>query len=50
MAENPHAYAELRALLDARASLYAEASHTIDTSETGVEGAVERIARAVGAT
>jgi XRE family aerobic/anaerobic benzoate catabolism transcriptional regulator len=32
MAENPHAFAELRALLAARDKLYARADHTIDTS------------------
>jgi XRE family aerobic/anaerobic benzoate catabolism transcriptional regulator len=32
MAENPHAFAELRALLAARDQLYARADHTIDTT------------------
>lgn len=32
MAENPHAYAELRALLAAREKLYARAEHTVDTT------------------
>ncbi|HEX4423663.1 MAG TPA: shikimate kinase [Kofleriaceae bacterium] len=32
MAENPHAFAELRALLTARDPLYARADHTIDTT------------------
>ncbi len=32
MAENPHAFAELRALLAARDKLYARADHTVDTS------------------
>jgi XRE family aerobic/anaerobic benzoate catabolism transcriptional regulator len=32
MAENPHAFAELRALLAAREKLYARADHTIDTT------------------
>jgi XRE family aerobic/anaerobic benzoate catabolism transcriptional regulator len=32
MAENPHAFEELRALLAARHKLYARADHTIDTS------------------
>jgi XRE family aerobic/anaerobic benzoate catabolism transcriptional regulator len=33
MAENPHAFAELEALLAARAPLYADADLTVDTSE-----------------
>ena len=32
MAENPHAFEELRALLAAREQLYARADHTVDTS------------------
>lgn len=32
MAENPHAFAELRTLLAARDKLYAQADHTIETS------------------
>jgi XRE family transcriptional regulator, aerobic/anaerobic benzoate catabolism transcriptional regulator len=32
MAENPHAFSELRALLAAREKLYARADHTIDTT------------------
>ncbi len=32
MAENPHAFAELRALLTAREKLYARAEHTVDTA------------------
>jgi XRE family aerobic/anaerobic benzoate catabolism transcriptional regulator len=32
MAENPHAFEELRALLAARSKLYARADDTIDTS------------------
>jgi len=43
MAESPHAMAELRALLAAREPLYATAHHTIDTSATGVDGAVGAI-------
>ena len=42
MAENPHAFAELRALLTAREKLYARAEHTVET--TG-----RRIAQIVGA-
>ena len=40
MAKNPHAMAELKALLSARAPLYQEASHTVDTSKLDVEEAV----------
>ena len=32
MAENPHAFAELRALMTAREKLYARAEHVVDTS------------------
>ena len=32
MAENPHAFAELRALMTAREKLYARAEHTVETS------------------
>ena len=42
MAENPHAFAELRALLTAREKLYARAEHVVET--TG-----RRIAQIVGA-
>jgi XRE family transcriptional regulator, aerobic/anaerobic benzoate catabolism transcriptional regulator len=44
MARNPQAFAELRALLQAREPLYAEARHVVDTFSTDVEGAVARIA------
>lgn len=43
MAENPHAFAELRALLAAREPLYATAQVTVDTSASGVDGAVQAI-------
>jgi XRE family transcriptional regulator, aerobic/anaerobic benzoate catabolism transcriptional regulator len=49
MAKNPHAFAELRALLAAREPLYAAAKLTVDTSATGVDGAVTAIANALGA-
>ena len=48
MADHPQAMGELRRLLSARESLYAEAAHTIDTSRLGIEGAmraVEALAR-----
>jgi XRE family aerobic/anaerobic benzoate catabolism transcriptional regulator len=47
MARHPHAMQELRALIAARAKLYAEAHHTVDTSRVRVERVVEEIARRV---
>jgi XRE family aerobic/anaerobic benzoate catabolism transcriptional regulator len=44
MAENPHAFAELRALLAARDKLYARADHTIDTSSLRVPQVAAAIA------
>jgi XRE family aerobic/anaerobic benzoate catabolism transcriptional regulator len=46
MAENPHAFEELRALLAAREPLYASADHVVDTSE-GLDGTVAAVTRAV---
>jgi XRE family aerobic/anaerobic benzoate catabolism transcriptional regulator len=43
MAQNPHAFAELRALLAAREPLYARAALTVDTSAIGVDGAVAAV-------
>lgn len=48
MAENPHAFAELRALMTAREKLYARADHTIDTSARRVTQVVSEIAELVG--
>jgi XRE family transcriptional regulator, aerobic/anaerobic benzoate catabolism transcriptional regulator len=48
MAENPHAFTELRALLAAREPLYAAADHVIDTSQAGLEGSVAAALRAAG--
>lgn len=48
MGKNPHAFAELRALLQARAPLYAEAHHVVDTGERAVEDVVEAVAGVVG--
>lgn len=48
MAENPHAFAELRALLAARKELYARADHTIDTAGRRVPDVVAAIADVVG--
>lgn len=47
MAENPHAFAELRALLAARKELYARADHTIDTTGRRVPQVVAAIAELV---
>jgi XRE family aerobic/anaerobic benzoate catabolism transcriptional regulator len=47
MRENPHAFAELRALLAAREKLYARADHTIDTSGRRLAGVVTAVADAV---
>jgi len=47
MAENPHAFEELRALLAARHKLYARADHAIETSGRGVRQVVTDIARLV---
>jgi XRE family aerobic/anaerobic benzoate catabolism transcriptional regulator len=44
MAKNPHAMAELRALLASRERLYAEAEHVIDTSRADVDGIVRTLA------
>lgn len=49
MARNPHAYAELEALLAARAGLYARAHHTVDTSRRGVPAVVDDILARLGA-
>jgi XRE family transcriptional regulator, aerobic/anaerobic benzoate catabolism transcriptional regulator len=47
MAENPHAFAELRALLVAREKLYARADHTVDTSGRRIAGVASTIAALV---
>lgn len=47
MAENPHAFAELRALLAARDRLYAQADHTIDTTGRRVPQIAAEIAALV---
>src|SRR3954468_24073445 len=44
MAENPHAFAELRALLAAREKLYARAEHTVETTGRRVAQVVAEIA------
>jgi XRE family aerobic/anaerobic benzoate catabolism transcriptional regulator len=45
MAENPHAFSELRALLAAREKLYARAEHVIDTTSRRVPQVVAAIAQ-----
>ena len=47
MAENPHAFSELRTLLARREPLYARAHHTVETSGRTVEQVVARVAEAV---
>ncbi len=47
MAENPHAFAELRALMTAREKLYARAEHTVDTTGRRVAQVVAAITDAV---
>ena len=47
MAENPHAFEELRALLAARTKLYARADHVIDTSDRPLREVVAEAAAAV---
>jgi XRE family transcriptional regulator, aerobic/anaerobic benzoate catabolism transcriptional regulator len=44
MADSPHAFAELRALLAAREKLYARAEHTIDTTGRPVAAVVSELA------
>ena len=44
MAENPHAFEELRALLAARQKLYARADRTVDTSGKTVKQVVAELA------
>jgi len=47
MGKNPHAFEELKALLDAREPLYATADHTVDTT-TGLDATVVACTRALG--
>ena len=49
MAENPHAFAELRALLAAREPLYARAHHIVDTTARPVEAVVAAVCEALAA-
>jgi XRE family aerobic/anaerobic benzoate catabolism transcriptional regulator len=48
MRKNPHAMAELRALLAAREKLYSQAEHVVDTSAVAVDGVVDRLAHELG--
>lgn len=43
MGKNPHAFSELETLLSARASLYANAHHTVDTSRRTIAAVVDDI-------
>jgi XRE family aerobic/anaerobic benzoate catabolism transcriptional regulator len=47
MAENPHAFAELRALMTAREKLYARAEHVVETSGRRIPQIVGAIAEVV---
>ena len=44
LGKNPHAFAELETLLAARATLYAHAHHTVDTSRRPVSAVVDDVA------
>ena len=48
MAENPHAFAELKALLGARQALYARADHVIDTNSRSVGQVLSAVSAALG--
>lgn len=48
MAENPHAFSELKALLAAREKLYASSNFIIDTADKSVEQVVHSVAEAIG--
>lgn len=47
MAENPHAFAQLRELMAARESLYATAHHVVETSGRSLDQVVEAVRQAV---
>lgn len=47
MAENPHAFAELKALLTARESLYTSANFVVDTSGKSIPQVVQSVAKIV---
>ncbi|CAN5772844.1 helix-turn-helix transcriptional regulator [soil metagenome] len=47
MAENPHAFSELRALLTSREKLYARAEHTVDTAGRRIAQVVAELCQVV---
>ncbi len=47
MGRNPHAFAELEALLETRAALYGDADHVVDTSDRSIAQVAELVADAV---
>jgi len=49
MGKNPHAFSELETLLSARASLYANAHHTVDTSRRTIAAVVDDLTALVSA-
>jgi XRE family aerobic/anaerobic benzoate catabolism transcriptional regulator len=49
MAHHPEAMAELRRLLAERAPLYAQATHSVDTSSLGIAGAIRAVRKIVRA-
>ncbi len=50
MAENPHAYSELKALLAARERLYANSNFVVDTAEKTIDEVVHSVSEAIGNT
>jgi len=48
MAENPHAFAELKALLSEREQLYASSNFVVDTADKSIEEVVSSVAKAIG--
>jgi XRE family aerobic/anaerobic benzoate catabolism transcriptional regulator len=48
MAQNPHAFSELKALLAAREPLYATADHVVETTARSIDDVVESVITAVG--
>jgi shikimate kinase len=49
MSDHPQAMSELRRLLRARETLYAEAAHTVDTSRLTTDAAVQAVLALVAA-
>ena len=48
MAENPHAFSELKALLSARERLYASSNFVVDTADRSIEQVALSVAHAIG--